>query len=165
MKGQFIGTRLVLAWAKTRGEYNEYRGWIPPEGEDQSVKGYLIEYLDGGESNDPRHRGFITWTPETEFTGTYRPSGNGVSFSAALEALKAGRRVFRTGWNGKGMYVYRVDQGRYPPITKAGERIAETQHDHKVPYAPYYAIKGADNMVTPWTPTQGDLEVDDWIII
>jgi hypothetical protein len=29
--------------------------------------GYLIEYLDGGQANDPRHVGYISWTPADVF--------------------------------------------------------------------------------------------------
>jgi hypothetical protein len=85
-------------------------------------------------------------------------------FSFALEELKGGRRAFRRAWAETRQYVFRVSAGRYPPSTKAGERIAETQHDHKVPYAPYYAIKNANNEVIPWTPNQADLEACDWVV-
>ncbi|MFC4118496.1 Thoeris anti-defense Tad2 family protein [Nonomuraea zeae] len=40
-----------------------------------------------------------------------RPEGEGgeeVKFGDALNALKAGRRLARAGWNGKGMWVFRV---------------------------------------------------------
>lgn len=32
-----------------------------------------------------------------------------MTFGGALEALKAGKKVARTGWNGKGMYLYLAD--------------------------------------------------------
>lgn len=35
-----------------------------------------------------------------------------MTFGDALEALKAGKKVARTGWNGKGMYLYLAD-GNY----------------------------------------------------
>jgi len=50
-----------------RGEYNDYRGWTPPEGEDQAVDGYLVEYEDGGQPNDSRHGGYISWSPRGVF--------------------------------------------------------------------------------------------------
>ena len=34
-----------------------------------------------------------------------------MTFGGALEALKAGKKVARTGWNGKGMYLYLADAG------------------------------------------------------
>jgi hypothetical protein len=72
---QFTGTKTLLALAMTRGEYNAYRGWTPPEGEDQADRGYLVEYTDGGKANDSRHAGYISWSPADVFEKAYRPSG------------------------------------------------------------------------------------------
>jgi hypothetical protein len=69
---RFIGTKTILARPLTRGEYNTYRGWNPPAGEDQSVQGYLVEYTDGGAPNDPRHTGYISWSPKEQFDNAYR---------------------------------------------------------------------------------------------
>ena len=32
-----------------------------------------------------------------------------LTFGEALEAMKAGKKVARKGWNGKGMYLYLAD--------------------------------------------------------
>jgi len=72
---QFTGTKTLLARAMTRGEYNAYRGWQPPEGEDQTTEGFLVEYTDGGAANDSRHAGYISWSPADVFQKAYRPSG------------------------------------------------------------------------------------------
>lgn len=56
----------------TRGEYNDYRGWQYPEGEDQTVVGYLVEYEDGGKANDSRHAGYISWSPADVFERAYK---------------------------------------------------------------------------------------------
>jgi hypothetical protein len=87
------------------------------------------------------------------------------SFGAALAALKQGNKVARSGWNGKGMYLYLVGPGRYPPTTPAGEAIAASQPDHLVPYAPYIAMKTAQDYVVPWLASQTDLLSDDWEIV
>lgn len=68
---QYIGTKIVTAVPMTRGEYNGYRGWSAPEGEDQAVAGYLVEYLDGGAANDARHAGYISWSPSDVFDTSY----------------------------------------------------------------------------------------------
>lgn len=46
----------------SRGEYNEHRGWKIPENEAPKEQGYLFEYVDGGKSNDERHKGYISWS-------------------------------------------------------------------------------------------------------
>lgn len=56
----YIETRLVQAKPMTRGEYNEYRGWEPPAGEDQTVDGYLV--VQGG---------IETWTPACVFNKNF----------------------------------------------------------------------------------------------
>ena len=72
----YTGTKTLKAWPMSRGEYNAYRGWSAPEGEDQSTLGYLVEYTDGGKPNDERHAGYISWSPAEVFDAAYRPSGS-----------------------------------------------------------------------------------------
>ena len=36
-----------------------------------------------------------------------------MNFGEALEAIKAGKKAQREGWNGKGQYVYYVPAGHY----------------------------------------------------
>jgi len=72
-RAAYTGTKTVLGTGPmTRGEYNTYRGWAVPEGEDQSVGGYLVEYTDGGKANDSRHAGYISWSPADVFEKAYR---------------------------------------------------------------------------------------------
>ncbi len=72
---KYLGKKLVTAIAMTRAMYNDYRGWQLPEDE-QHLKdemGYLVEYADGGRANDPRHEGYISWSPEDVFNKSYTP--------------------------------------------------------------------------------------------
>ena len=71
----YIGTKTVLATLMALGEYNKLRGWEPPEGEDQSAEGYLVEYTDGGKPNHPDHKGYISWSPRDVFERSYRSAG------------------------------------------------------------------------------------------
>lgn len=97
----------------SRGEYNAYRGWTPPEGEPQSTQGYLVEYQDGGKPNHPGHEGYISWSPTDVFENAYRSADN-LNFGLALEALKQGNAIARKGWNGKGMFLFLLPGGRVP---------------------------------------------------
>ena len=99
-----IGTKQVTAQPMTRQAYNDYRGWTLPADEDGTDEGYLVEYLDGGKPNHPAHAGYISWSPKAQFDAAYRPT-TGMTFGLAIEALKAGKRVERAGWNGRGMWV------------------------------------------------------------
>ena len=161
----FIGTKLVDARRMTLGEYNTYRGWDIPADEDPEEKGWLLEYKDGiGRPNDPRHHGYISWTPDAVFRHSYR-SANALPFGIAIEAMKAGHRVTRAGWNGKGMYLYFVGPGRYPPSTPAGRRISERYKDGLVPYRPYIAMFTVNGDVVPWAATQSDMIEEDWMVL
>lgn len=72
---KYLGTKEVLVKPMTRGEYNEYRGWELPKNELSQANdaGFLVEYLDGGKSNDDRHAGYISWSPADVFHRAYAP--------------------------------------------------------------------------------------------
>lgn len=60
---QYIGTKLIEAEAMTRGDYNEYRGWQLPAGEDPEDAGYLVKYSDN----------YVSWSPAWVFESAYLP--------------------------------------------------------------------------------------------
>lgn len=68
----YEGTKRLKAQPLTRGEYIQYRGWSTAEGEDPNDPGYLVEYTDGGKPNDPRHEGYISWSPKDVFEQSYK---------------------------------------------------------------------------------------------
>lgn len=81
-----------------------------------------------------------------------------MNFEFALNGLKNGMKVHRTGWNGKGMFLYLVPANRYPTQTE----IAKDEFGEMVPYGSYIAIKTAQGNVVPWLASQTDLLADDW---
>lgn len=159
---QFIGTKEVLAKRMTLGEYNDYRSWTMPENEDPAKAGFLVEYLDGEGPNDPRHTGYISWTPDGPFLRAYCGSGE-MSFGHALVAMQAGRRVARAGWNGKGMFIYIVPAAAYPAQRGAAKRWAG--EDAMIDYRAYIAMKTVNDEVVPWVISQSDALENDWFII
>ena len=159
----YIGTKVINALPMTRQAYNDYRGWQLPDNEDGSDDGYLVEYVDGGKANDPRHAGYICWSPKDVFERAYCEVGQGLSFGDALKALKAGRRVARAGWNGKGMFVYFVPPASYPVQTGAAK--AHFGEGAMVPYNAYMAIKNVNETVSTWVPSVNDCLAEDWEIL
>jgi len=87
----------------------------------------------------------------------------GLSFGAALTALKTGQRVARAGWNGKGMFAYLVPANSYPAQTGAAK--AFFGDGGMVPYNAYLALKGADDTVSTWAPSGSDALAEDWLIV
>lgn len=153
---QFLGTKQILARPMTFGEYFAYRGGaINPEAHAPEDAGYLVEYLDSGKPNHPGHAGYISWSPADVFERAYRPV-DGLTFGLAIEALKAGKRVARGGWNGKGMWLHLVRSEHW--------RFTDGEQDN-FPLLPFIAMKTADDKTVPWLASQTDMLAEDWTII
>lgn len=90
---------------------------------------------------------------------------NGLTFGAAIEALKKGLKVARAGWNGKGMFLYYVPAAAYPAQRNLNGTILGTFPDDMVPYCAYIAMKTARDNVVPWLASQTDVLADDWTIV
>jgi len=85
-----------------------------------------------------------------------------MNFSEALERLKHGQRVARSGWNGKGMFIYYVPAASYPAHRNEMGTMIGIFPDDMVPYGAYLAMKTAQNNVVPWLASQTDILADDW---
>ena len=88
---------------------------------------------------------------------------NQLNFGQALDAIKAGKRIARTGWNGKGMFVYLVPPASYPVQTGAAK--AHFGEGAMVPYNAYMAIKNVDGTVSTWVPSVNDCLAADWGVV
>ena len=78
----------------------------------------------------------------------------GQPFGWAIEQLKAGNRVARTGWNGKGMWLELQSPGEHSEMT-----------------LPYLYLNYPQNAKTtpgarvPWLASQTDVLADDWELV
>jgi hypothetical protein len=151
---RYIGTKLINAKPMTRAAYNEFRGWQLPADENGDDEGFLVEYLDGGKANTDLYAGYVSWSPAEVFDRAYRPC-SAMTFGQAIEALKAGQKVARFGWNGKGMWVTRMDSGV----------CHNPKSDDEYTVREYIAMKTVDNQIVPWTASQTDMLSEDWMII
>ena len=68
-----------------------------------------------------------------------------MNFGQALEILKAGGRVWRAGWNGKGMWVK-----------------LQRPDEHSKMTLPYLYMKTVDDKFVPWLASQTDILAEDW---
>lgn len=166
----YIGTKLVKATPMTRLAYNDYRGWTLPTDEDGNDPGFLVEYVDGGRANHPDHEGYISWSPADVFEKSYRLHEQ-LTFGEALEALKAGMRIARAGWNGKDMWI--ALSGPLDGRTIAFENFWSKPCSEFARYnggsatvLPCINMKTADGKILMgWLASQTDMLADDWIII
>lgn len=75
-----------------------------------------------------------------------------ISFSHALEHAIDGMRIYRLGWNGKGMFCFLVKEWTY----------TDGKQDN-YPNLPFIAMKTSDDKVVPWLVSQTDLLATDWM--
>lgn len=91
-----------------------------------------------------------------------------MNFGHALEALKAGKRVARAGWNGRGMWLAlspgAVDLPAASYWSVQNRAFAES-NGGSATTRPYITLKTADNEIVPWVASQSDLLVEDWLIV
>ena len=72
-----------------------------------------------------------------------------MDFGIALNELRAGREVMRTGWNGKGMSVGLMTGGELGGVTML----------------PYLFLRLPSAAYIPWTVSQADVLADDWEVL
>jgi len=87
-----------------------------------------------------------------------------LTFGEAIEALRAGRKVARKGWNGKNMFVYLVPANKYPVERNTDSPVKGMFEDDMVPYGAYIAMKTAQGNVVPWLASQTDVLAKDWVL-
>lgn len=86
-----------------------------------------------------------------------------LTFSTALALLKDGKKLQRSGWNGKGMFVFLVPGSVFkvnrPPLLGIYPEGTEICcHGH-------IDLRGADGVVVPWNASQTDVLADDWQVL
>lgn len=131
MTHRYIGTKEITAW----------------EQEKDGQPGYAVKYADG----------YTSWSPRDVFKAAYRVTegpAQFLTFGDAIHFLKAGKRVARHGWNGKGMWL---------EMQRPDERSKMT-----LPYL--YLSYPNDSVNTPgarvpWLASQTDMLTEDWVVL
>lgn len=88
-----------------------------------------------------------------------------MNFSDALTALKAGQRLTRAGWNGRGMFI--VLQAGYPdgiPINRNTAQATGIPEGTRCAFSPYLMFRTAQGAFVPWVASHTDLLSDDWTV-
>lgn len=68
-----------------------------------------------------------------------------MNFGQAIESLKAGKKVSRSGWNGKSMWL-----------------ALQVPDEHSKMSLPYIYMFTADKKLVPWLASQTDMLAEDW---
>ncbi|WP_372395303.1 DUF2829 domain-containing protein (plasmid) [Azospirillum sp. HJ39] len=101
---------------------------------------------------------------------TPEPLTSGMDFGQAIRALKAGKRVARAGWNGKGMWLALPCSGsREVPAhgfwSEHNRRHAEQSGGYAT-VLPSITMKTAtDEILMGWLASQTDMLAEDWCVV
>lgn len=93
-------------------------------------------------------------------------------FGSAVRALKQGKLVARSGWNGKGMFIVKqipaeigleiIPKMQSLPQSAKDKLIAANQ---SINYANQMLIINADGRADSWVPSSSDVFAEDWKIL
>jgi hypothetical protein len=84
-------------------------------------------------------------------------------FGEVLRAIHNGARATRSGWNGRGMFIFLVPGSTFavnrPPL------LGIYPEGTQINYHPHIDMKTADGTIVPWVASQSDLLGEDWALV
>lgn len=86
-----------------------------------------------------------------------------MNFSEALEQIKQGKLLTRTGWNGKDMFVFLVNGSQFK-VNRA-PLLGIFPDGTEINYRSHVDMKYADGTIGVWHSSMGDLMAEDWEIV
>jgi hypothetical protein len=91
-----------------------------------------------------------------------------MKFGEALELCRQGKRIYRTGWNGKNQFVYYQKGGviAVPDLRCDAVRTwAEKDGTAIIEVMGHFDIKTTAGVIQcGWLASQGDMQAEDWQI-
>lgn len=84
-----------------------------------------------------------------------------LSFGDAMREMKCGNKVARSGWNGKGMFLFLIAGDSWYFDTD----VDGVEDCDGVKTLPFVCMKTADNKLVPWLASQTDVIANDWMVI
>lgn len=86
-----------------------------------------------------------------------------MNFGQALEALKEGKKVSRSGWNGKGMFLFLVSGSTF--TVNRAPLLGIYPEGTVIDYCPHVDMRTADGKIVPWLCSQTDMLAEDWDVV
>lgn len=142
MTRKYIGTKEVTAWPQVSAVTGE--------------PGYAVKYADG----------YVSWSPAAAFEEAYRVTEGDeqrLTFGDAIYFLKAGKKVARSGWNGKGMFLFLVSGSRF--AVNRAPLLGIYPEGTLIDYLPHVDMKTATGEIVPWLASQTDILAEDWRVL
>ena len=141
---------------------------------------YLIPTLEGTHNFTPKDvlitgvKGEIYPCKIDIFEATYDLVENlqGLSFGTAIEALKLGKLITRSGWNGKGMFIVKqipavIGIEIIPRMQSLPQSVKDVLIEREQPicYESQMLIINSLGRADSWVPSSSDCFAEDWEII
>lgn len=79
-------------------------------------------------------------------------------FGEAVNKLNSGLKVARSGWNGKGMFLFLISGNSWYFTT-------EVDGVDGLDVLPFVCMKTADGKLVPWLASQTDVLATDWDVV
>lgn len=117
--------------------------------DDPKQDGYCVTMPDGNK----------TWIERKVFEDIFQPAIPAMDFGQAIAAVREGKRIARSGWNGKSQYVELATNISYK--NWGGEII---NADHTAIGNAALAFVGTSGVQLGWLASQADMLADDWYI-
>lgn len=100
----------------------------------------------------------------------YTPS---MTFGKAIEVLKLGKAIRRTGWNGKGMFVVKqvpshIEADIIPnmqSLPQSAKDIILSRENPHIDYTNQMLIINPDGRADSWVPSSSDVFAEDWEVV
>ena len=85
-----------------------------------------------------------------------------MNFGEALEKVKAGYAISRTGWNGKGQFVYLISARDL----QVGLEYGYGEYEGEPIFTDTLAIRTTHNQIqVGWLASQSDMLAEDWRVV
>lgn len=97
----------------------------------------------------------------------------GMSFGSAIQALKFGLAIRRTGWNGKGLFVVKQVPDRITgdiipnmqSLPQSAKDIIMARAEPHISYTNQMLIVHPDGRADSWVPSSSDVFAEDWELV
>lgn len=96
-----------------------------------------------------------------------------MTFGKAIEVLKQGKAIRRTGWNGKGMFVVKqvpshIGADIIPnmqSLPQSAKDIILSRENPHIDYTNQMLIVNPDGRADSWVPSSSDVFAEDWEVV
>jgi len=116
--------------------------------------------------------GYKSVSPAIPFEDGYLEEAQGIGFGEAILALKAGKRVRRSGWIGKGLFVFMqvpavIDPEIIPRMQSLPDSVKAdfAMRGEAICYSNQLALVKPNNEINGWAPSTPDALATDWEIL